>query len=258
MEYTIQKLARLAGISTRTLRYYDQIGLLKPARLNSSGYRIYGEREVDILQQLMFYRELGVGLDDIKQVLFSSGFDVLDALRGHRDKLRARREQLDTLLANVESTIACKEGGLRMADKEKFAGFKKKLVEDNEAQYGQEIRDKYGEEAVAASNQKVLNMTPQQYQEVERLAAAIKQNLQNGFLNGDPGGESAQRAAKLHRQWLMYFWEGYTPEAHRGLAQMYVDDERFTAYYDQEQPGTAKFLKEAIFIYTDRFGHKKV
>jgi DNA-binding transcriptional MerR regulator len=254
MEYTINKLAHLAGISTRTLRYYDQIGLLKPARINSSGYRIYGEKEVDTLQQLMFYRELGVGLDDIREIISGKGFDELAALREHRDKLLLKREQLDVLLTNVEKTITSKEGGLKMADQDKFAGFKKRLVEDNEAQYGQEIREKYGEDAVAKSNQKVLNMTPQQYEKVEQLAAAIKQNLQEAFLSGDPGGEQAQKAADLHRQWLLCFWDSYSPEAHRSLAQMYVDDERFTAYYDQDQPGTAAFFKEAIFIYTDKQG----
>jgi DNA-binding transcriptional MerR regulator len=257
MEYTIQKLARLAGVSTRTLRYYDQFGLLKPARLNSSGYRIYGEREVDTLQQIMFYRELGFGLEVIKEMINGSGFDELNALREHREMLRQRREQLDALLANVEQTIASREGGKALPDKDKFAGFKRKLVEDNETRFGEEIREKYGDEAVAKSNQKVLNMTKPQYQEVERLASAIKDNLQAALLSGDPGGEQAQMAADLHRQWLLCFWDKYTPEAHRGLAQMYVDDERFTAYYDQEQPGTAAFLKEAVFIYTDRYLQSK-
>jgi len=253
MEYTIKKLAQLAGITTRTLRYYDQIGLLKPARINSSGYRIYRTGEVDTLQQLMFYREMGFGLNDIKQILCSSGFDSLNALREHRDKLLLRKAQIDALLANVEKSIASREGDITMTDQEKFAGFKKKLVENNETRYGEEIREKYGEEAVAASNQKVLNMSAQQYQEVERLAAAIKQNLHEAMLSGDPGNEQAQKAADLHRQWLLCFWDKYTAEAHRGLAQMYVDDERFCAYYDQEQPGTAAFFKEAIFVYTNKY-----
>jgi len=87
MEYTVQKLGRLAGISTRTLRYYDEIGILKPARINSSGYRIYGKEEVDRLQQILFYRELGVSLDSIKNIITSPSFNGVEALREHREKL---------------------------------------------------------------------------------------------------------------------------------------------------------------------------
>src|SRR5690606_1876664 len=110
MEYTVQKLAKLAGVSTRTLRYYDEIGILKPARINSSGYRIYGQAEVDKLQQILFYRELGVQLESIKEILSSPSFHAVNALKEHRAKLLEKRQQLDLLIANVDKTIASKEG----------------------------------------------------------------------------------------------------------------------------------------------------
>jgi DNA-binding transcriptional MerR regulator len=250
MEYTIQKLASLAGVSTRTLRYYDEIGILKPARINSSGYRIYGQEEVNRLQQILFYRELGVGLDSIKEIVTAPTFDGATALREHREKLLEKREQLDLLITNVDKTIALTEGRITMSNKEKFEGFKKKMVEDNEKKYGKEIRDKYGKESVEASNAKVMNMTEEQYQEVTALAEQIHTTLAEAFKTGDPAGELAQEAADLHKQWLTYYWKDYSKEAHAGLAQMYVDDERFTAYYDKEQPGTAVFLRDAIHIYT--------
>jgi DNA-binding transcriptional MerR regulator len=250
MEYTIQKLASLAGVSTRTLRYYDEIGILKPARINSSGYRIYGQEEVNRLQQILFYRELGVGLDSIKEIVTAPSFDGAKALREHREKLLEKREQLDLLIANVDKTIALTEGRITMSNKEKFEGFKKKMIEDNEKKYGKEIRDKYGKESVEASNAKVMNMTEEQYQEVTALAEQIHTTLAEAFKTGDPAGELAQKAANLHKQWLTYYWKDYSKEAHAGLAQMYVDDERFTAYYDKEQPGTAVFLRDAIHIYT--------
>ena len=106
MEYTIKKLAELAGITTRTLRYYDEIDILKPARINSSGYRIYGKYEVDKLQQIMFYRELGVELDLIKSILSSSSFSNIEALKGHHEKLLDKKNQLDRLINNVEKTIS--------------------------------------------------------------------------------------------------------------------------------------------------------
>ncbi|MDM5328561.1 MerR family transcriptional regulator [Neobacillus sp. CF12] len=250
MEYTIQKLANLAGVSTRTLRYYDEIGILKPARINSSGYRIYGQEEVNRLQQILFYRELGVGLDSIKDIVTAPSFDGTKALREHREKLLEKREQLDLLIANVDKTIAVTEGRITMSNKEKFEGFKKKMVEENEKKYGKEIREKYGKDKVEASNAKVMNMTEEQYQEVTALAEQVHITLAEAFKTGDPAGELAQKAADLHKQWLTYYWKEYSKEAHAGLAQMYVDDERFTAYYDKEQPGTAEFLRDAILIYT--------
>lgn len=250
MEYTVQKLASLAGISTRTLRYYDEIGILKPARMNSSGYRIYGEKEVDRLQQIMFYRELGVSLKKIQEILTSPFFDRVSALREHHEKLLQKRNQLDLLINNVEKTIAFTEGRIKMSDKEKFEGFKKKMIDENEKKYGKEIREKYGDETIDQSNAKLMNMPEEQYNEMQRINAQFMKTLKEAFEIGDPSNEVAQKAVDLHRQWLSYTWPKYNKEAHAGLAQMYVDDKRFTAYYDKEQPGMAKFLRDAIFIYT--------
>jgi DNA-binding transcriptional MerR regulator len=250
MEYTVQKLGSLAGISTRTLRYYDEIGILKPARINSSGYRIYGQNEVDRLQQILFYRELGVNLDSIREIVTAPSFDGANALREHREKLLEKKEQLDLLIANVDKTIALTEGRIKMKDKEKFEGFKKKMIDDNEKKYGTEIREKYGKDTVEKSNAKVMNMTQEQHDEVTGLSNQLTETLAQAFAAGDPAGELAQKAADLHKKWLTYFWSEYSKEAHAGLAQMYVDDPRFTAYYDEKQPGTAEFLRDAILIYT--------
>ncbi|WP_066305449.1 MerR family transcriptional regulator [Bacillus sp. FJAT-29814] len=250
MEYTVQKLASLAGVSARTLRYYDEMGILKPARINSSGYRIYGQQEVDRLQQILFYRELGLSLDHIKTIVTDPLFDGNKALKEHRQQLLVKRKQLDQLIANVEKTIAATEGRMNMSNKEKFEGFKKKLIEDNENKYGKEVREKYGDEKVDQSNAKLMNMTQEQYEEVTTLTERVTQTLAEAFKTGDPAGELAQKAADLHKKWLTYYWKEYSKEAHAGLAQMYVDDERFTAYYDKEQPGTAEFLRDAILIYT--------
>lgn len=250
MEYTVQKLGKLAGISTRTLRYYDEIDILKPARINSSGYRIYGQAEVDRLQQILFYRELGVGLNDIKNIINEETFDGATELIEHRRKLLEKRKQLDLLIANVDKTIASKNGGIKMSNKEKFEGFKKNMIEDNEKEYGKEIREKYGDDTVDKSNKKIKGMTEEQYNEVTALESELLKTLSEAFEIGDPTGEIAQKAADLHKKWLSYYWTSYSKEAHAGLAQMYVDDERFTAYYDKEKPGTAEFLRDSILIYT--------
>jgi DNA-binding transcriptional MerR regulator len=249
-EYTVQKLGTLAGISTRTLRYYDEFGLLKPARINSSGYRIYGQAEVDLLQQILFYRELGLSLEDIKRIVTSPSYSGVQALREHHDKLIEKRNQLNLLIVSVEKTLASAEGRITMTDQEKFEAFKHKLIEDNEKKYGEEIRDKYGEDAVKQSNQVIKNMTQEQHDAVKNLEEQMFEHLLDAMEQGDPASVLAQKAADLHRQWLSFYWDTYTKEAHAGVAQMYVDDERFTAYYDDRHPGLATFLRDAVHHYT--------
>lgn len=246
----MQKLAQLAGVSTRTLRYYDEIGLLKPARINSSGYRIYGQIEVDKLQQILLYRELRLSLDRIKKIVNDPSFDKVRALKEHREQLLDKRKQLDLLIASVEKTIAFTEGRINMTDKEKFEGFKQKMIDENEKRFGKEIREKYGDAAIDRSNEKVKNMTQEEYEEMIQLERKMMSTLAEAIKLGDPGSEIAQKAAALHKQWLAYFWSEYSKEAHAGLAQMYVDDERFREYYDAKQPGSARFLRDAIHIYT--------
>jgi len=250
MEYTVKKLAKLSGVTARTLRYYDEIGILKPARINSSGYRIYGSREVDRLQQILFYRELGLGLDDIKKIILSPCFDEVQALKYHHEKLLDEKARLERLISNVEKTIAQKEGRVDMSDREKFEGFKKNLVNENESKYGAEIRSKYGDKTVDESNRKMMNMTKEQYDEFTKLGEKINELLKKACESGDPAGELAQKVADLHRQWLCFTWPEYSKDAHAGIAQMYVCDERFKGYYDKICPGAAEFLKEAILIYT--------
>lgn len=253
MEYTVQKLARLAGVSARTLRYYDEIGILKPARISSSGYRIYGQKEVDLLQQILFYRELGVELESIKKIITSPSFDGVMALREHHVKLLAKREQLDQLIKNVEKTIAMKEGRIEMTDIEKFEGFKQRLIDENEEKYGKEAREKYGDEVVDKSNAYFRNMSKEEFDKMNSLSEQVLETLAEAVKTGDPAGPLGQKAADLHKQWISLCWGHYDKEAHANLAQMYVDDERFTAYYDDRvQPGAAMFLRDAIKIYTGK------
>ena len=249
MEYTINQLAKLAGVSTRTLRYYDQCGLLPPKAVRSNGYRIYGETEVNRLQQILFYRELGVDLSEIGRILAEKDFDGLSALQSHLSALREKRARLERLIDNVQKSISSMKGKTEMTDEEKFEGFKEKLISDNEEKYGGEIREKYGDEAVGRSNAKLKNMTKEQYGELETLTQELNNALKAAFAQGDPGSELAQKACELHKQWLSFYWDHYSKEAHRGVAQMYVDDPRFTAYYDAIAPGCAVFLRDAVQIF---------
>ncbi|UWD50217.1 MerR family transcriptional regulator [Clostridioides difficile] len=250
MEYTVQKLSKIAGISTRTLRYYDEIELLKPLKINSSGYRIYGQNEVNKLQQILFYRELGISLENIKNIINSPTFDSLNALKEHHSKLLSKRKQIDLLIENVTKTIALKEGKSIMTDLEKFEGFKEKMIDENEKNYGTEIREKYGEDVINQSNKKFRNMSKKDYEDWQNLSTEIIRKLKKAFETGDASNELSQEVARLHHKWLSYTWNTYSKEAHAALAEMYIADERFTSYYDKEQPGLAKFLRDSIVFYT--------
>ena len=251
MEYTVNALSRIAGVSKRTLRYYDEIKLLAPKRKNSNGYRIYGEQEVEKLQQILFYRNLDMPLEEIKQILNDVYFDSETALIDHRQRLLAQKVQLDQLLTTIDKTLASKRGEFNMSDKEKFEGFKKEIIEKNEAQYGEEIREKYSTETVENSNQKFAGLSQEEYDHMQQLSTQILEDLKAAMQTKNPESEEALQVAELHKEWLAFTWPSYSKEAHRGLAQMYVDDPRFTKYYDEPAgKGAAEFLRDAVFSYT--------
>ena len=252
MEYSISQLARISGVSARTLRYYDEIALLRPKRINSSGYRIYGAKEVNLLQQILFYREIGINLEEIKAIIYAEDFNLQEALENHLLQLSQEKKRIERLMSTVNDSIQALKGERTMTDNEKFAAFKQELIDDNEQNYGQEIRAKYGEKTVNASNAKMANMTEEQWLEFQHLGESINQKLAIAISDGNPASELAQEVCELHRQWLLFSWpEGhYSPEKHYNLSLMYVHDERFKAYYDGITPGATEFLHKAIGIYT--------
>jgi DNA-binding transcriptional MerR regulator len=249
MELTINKLAKLAGVSPRTLRYYDAIGLLPPMRVGENGYRIYGQREVDRLQQILFYREMGMPLEDIKKVLSSKGFDEQQALESHLTALLAEKDRIERLVTNVMKTLKALKGEITMSNQEKFDGFLRKLVSENEKRYGAEVRAKYGDDVMDRSNEKVLGMTEETYKNTQELEEKLYEALKAAVAQGDPAGEAAQEACRLHKAWLCRYWDHYSKEAHMGLAEMYVEDPRFTAYYEEIAPGCARFLRDALAVF---------
>lgn len=139
-----------------------------------------------------------------------------------------------------------------MTDKEKFEAFKRRAVEVNEEQYGREIREKYGREAVEGSNAKLLSMTEEEHGQWKALEMEILSALEAAVRSEEnPAGKEGRRIAELHRRWLSCTWTAYTPQAHRGVAELYTADARFTAYYDKEVPGCAAFLRDAVRAYTE-------
>lgn len=250
-QYTVHELATISGVSVRTLHYYDELGLLYPMCIAENGYRIYGSKEVDKLQQILFYRELKVPLKRIKDIMDAPDYDKAKELEKQLQQLLLQKEQLELLIQNISKTISNLKGENVMSDTEKFEGFKQKMIDDNENEYGKEIREKYGDEIIDASYAKVKGMSQKQWEEAKKLSEQILVTLKKAFEQGDPTSELAQKACDLHRQWLCMFWkEGtYSKEAHKALAEGYVADERFTAYYDKIAPGCSKFLRDAIAVY---------
>ena len=253
MSYSIGELAKLAGISTRTLRHYDAIDLLKPAYVEENGYRVYSEDEVKMLQQIMFYREFGITLEEIHAIVNSSEFDRLKALETHYQQLKSEKERISQLMNTVENTIKIYKEDLTMSKKE-FEGFKKQQIKANEEKYGEEIREKYGDDVIDSSNKKFGNLTQEQYEHIEKLNEEISEALVNAVPEGKPESAEGQRVAELHKEWLIMVWPDdlYSEEAHISLAQMYTHDERFKKYYEDITEGAADYLYEAIKVFYNK------
>ena len=249
--YTVKELARLTGLTPRTLRYYDSIGLLCPRRGKDNDYRLYGPEEVDRLQQILLYRDMGLSLEEIKNLLDTPGFDRERTLREHLDRLLERRREVDGLIHTVRSTLKSIEGGTTMTDQEKFEGMKRQAIRENEAAYGQEAREKYGEDAMDEHNKRLANMTEEEWEQMKTEEEGYKAALRRAIEAGDPVGEDAREAVRLHAAWLAHYWPkgAVTPQAHIGMAEMYTQDERFTAYYETVTPGCAAFFAKAVKAY---------
>jgi len=252
MEYTVKKLAALAGVSPRTLRFYDEIGLLKPQRINSSGYRIYTTAQADKLQQILYYRELGMDLEEIKTLMYSNSYNPAHALHDHLIKLKEKRSQIDRLIESVEKSITYYKGGLPMSDNEKFQAFKTGQVTENALKYGNEIKEKYGEKAFQESNQRFMNLTQEAYKQMNDINDKLMALLSSILTEGDHNGQKALEAARLHKQWLSFTWKDYSQEAHENLVELYVADDRFSAYYDEAAgAGAAEALRSAVLEHID-------
>ena len=247
----INEVAKLSGVSIRTLHYYDEIGLLSPSKDEVSNYRLYTEKDLDILQQILFFRELQYPLVHIKQILTDESFDLIESLMRQKEQLLNKQKQLEQIVSLIDKTIKTKRGDSTMSNEEKFNAFKQNLIEQNEESYGEEIRQQYGEESVLASYGKLKEMTEDQYEAVKQLELQLFNRLKEGLEVQSPTKDLMLEIAELHKRWLSFYWVKYSESAHAGLAHMYLLDERFTQYYDDRvMPGATKLLVDCIHLYT--------
>ncbi len=249
--YTVGQLAKLAGVTVRALHHYEDEGLLHPTR-TANGYRRYGADDVARLQQILLLRSCGLALGDIRAALADPTFNFHDALTGHLVTLRTQQKELETLVGTVEKTIASLEGRCTMTDAERFEGMKARVIAENEAAFGAEARAAYGNAAVDAANERMASLTEEEWNDAEALGAAILEQLKAARSTGDAEGAEACELCAMHARWLQMHWGAgaYSPEAHAALAEGYVADPRFTAYYDNAAgEGATAFLRDALVAW---------
>ncbi|HJS19262.1 MAG TPA: MerR family transcriptional regulator [Anaerolineales bacterium] len=243
---TVKQLSKLAGVTPRTLHHYDEIGLLKPSRVGNNGYRYYGEESLLRLQQILFYRELDIPLEDIKKIMGRRDFDVLGALQSHKDALRKQVTRLNRLITTVDNTINHLKGNIIMSDKSYFDGFS----EEEQEEYALEAEELYGAESVRASMKKWKAYSAD---EKKRIMEEGSRNYADMIAVMPKGADSpeAQVIVERWRKHIDYFWTPNLDEL-LALANGYNDDPRFKANFDKMHPQLAEFMLEAVKVYVEK------
>jgi MerR family transcriptional regulator, thiopeptide resistance regulator len=242
--YTVRQLARLAGVSPRTLHYYDQIGLLKPTTVGENGYRYYGEACAVRLQQVLFFRELDLRLEEIKEILDRPDFDALQALQAHRQALQSRVHRLERLIHTVDQTILHLKGEIPMSQQKLFEGFS----EAKQKQYEDEIRQRYGEKAFEGVHD-WNRYTPEQKAAIQSEGEAIYRDVVAHMDQGAGSPEVQAVMARWH-QHMRYFYEP-TVERLRGLGRLYNEHPDFQATFRKIHPDLPEFMEQAIEVYCE-------
>lgn len=274
MTYTVNQLAKIAGISVRTLHYYDQIGLLSPGFVMENGYRYYGDPELSKLQQILFFRELEFSLEKIKQIITSPKFNELEAMENHRKLLQLKKQRADRLLKTIDKTIkslkgdasaenlieglpsksggmppeVLTKGGETMSNSDKFSAFNDPTYQ----QHKTEVEQRWGNtDAYKQSQQRVGKMTKA---DLDKVKAQQQDIWQTGakLMNEGHSFDSPQVQQQVDR-FYKHLSNFYDPnyEMFKGLGQMYVDDPRFTKVYEDMSEGYAKFMRDAMAYYSD-------
>jgi DNA-binding transcriptional MerR regulator len=241
--YTVRKLSRLAGVTPRTLHYYDEIELLKPSIVGDNGYRYFDEDALLRLQQILLYRELDLPLAEIKQILDGKAFDALDSLRSHKETLRQRIRRTEKLIASVDDTILFMEGKKEMNEVKMFEPFN----EQQQAEYEKEAMEKYDPEIVKASQQKWKSYSKEVKQRIGEEGNAVYRDFVLAIPMG-PGSPEAQDCVRRWRDHMAYFWEP-DDEQCLGLVDLYNEDPRFKANFDKIDPRLAAFVREAVKVH---------
>jgi DNA-binding transcriptional MerR regulator len=244
--YTVKQLSTLAGVSSRTLRYYDQIGLLKPETVRANGYRDYGDSSLLKLQQILFYRELDLPLEEIKKIMGHRDFDAPNALQSHRKSLQNRVERLNRLIQTVDDTILHMKGKKEMSQKQLFEAFS----DEEHEKYAEEAARMYDPEIIRASNRKWKAYSATEKQRILEEGNLLYTDLV-AAVPKEADSPEVQAIVERWRRHMDYFW---TPDLDQllALAEGYNATPDFKANFDKIDPRLAVFMKEAASVYVRR------
>jgi len=243
--FTVKQLSKLAGVTPRTLHHYDEIGLLKPSHVGDNGYRYYGEDAVLRLQQILFYRELDIPLDDIKKIMGRRDYDVMGALQSHKEALSKQAVRINRLIQTVDNTINHLKGNRTMSDEKLFEGFN----EEQQEKYAQEAEKMYDPETVRESNRKWKAYSAAKKEAILAESSVIYKDMISVMPKGANSAE-AQAIVERWRKHMDYFWTPNLEQLH-GIVEGYVNDPRFKANFDKMDPRLAEFMRDAVKVYVD-------
>jgi MerR family transcriptional regulator, thiopeptide resistance regulator len=248
--YSVGEVARLAGVSVRTLHHYDEVGLLSPSGRTAAGYRQYGHTDLERLQRVLAYRELGFGLPDIATIIDEPEPDPLDHLRRQHELLTGKIERLRRIVTAVEKAMDAHKMGINLDPAEMVEVF----GDFDPTEHAEEAEQRWGEtDAYQQSQRRVSGYSKADWKQLGAEVADMEQRLADTLAAGvAPDSAEAMALAEEHRQHMNRWFYDCSPTMHRGLGDMYVADPRFTAHYDDRAPGLARFLRDAIYANADR------
>ena len=244
---TVGAVAGLAGVTVRTLHHYDAVGLVSPSGRSHAGYRLYAPADLDRLHAVLAYRELGFGLDEIAALLAGDA-DPMTHLRRQHQLVRTRIDQLTRLLGALEKTMEAQMSGLNLTPEERFEVF----GDHDPEEHADEARRRWGDtDAYRQSQQRTARYTKDDWLRIKAEGDSVTQAFADLLAAGAPAdGPDAAAAVRDHREHISQWFYDLAPEAQRGLAQMYVDDDRFRRTYDDRAPGLAQYVHDAIMSET--------
>lgn len=241
-----KKVAKITGVSVRTLHHYDTISILSPGRNPENGYREYSEDDMDRLQQILFFKECGFSLSQIKELLSNPSFDREKAFNLQKKYLLHEKRRIEMMLETLEKSVQNMKGRMTMSIKDKFHGF-----DFTNNPYEDEARRLWGDKAVDQSNAHIKSLSQNEQETIAKGMDALFTDLAK-IRKEAPDSATAQAAmAKMYSHFNANFGFRYSLEAFAGVGQMYVTDERFTENVDKYGDGLAKFLSETMKIYAE-------
>jgi DNA-binding transcriptional MerR regulator len=248
--YSVGRVAELSGVTIRTLHHYDEIGLLSPGGRSDAGYRVYEDSDLERLQRILFYRELGFTLKEISTIIEDPGTDAMGHLRRQRGLLVERIARFNAMVDAIDYEMEARTMDMNLKPEERFEVFGDFRPED----HAEEAERRWGEtDSYKESNRRVSKYTKEDWLQLKAEAEETQNRLAAAFEAGlAPDSEEAMGAAEAHREHISRWFYECTYEIHRGLTDMYVSDERFRSNYDTQAPGLAAYIRAAAHANADR------